>query len=322
MAEQSEVSIVARATRACAAGAKGALGTILFLLGLVAPISLATALLDWLGVLAWAAGLLAPLMGLLGLPGGAALVFITSAFLNIYSAIAVAASMSLDLRSATILAIMCLTAHNMIVETAVMRKTGSSGIKMVLLRVGFALLAAYAFNLLLPESLRAIPFSSGADAAVRPDFLGMLAAWGRSTAALAAKIALIVLGISLAQRLLEEFGAMVFLSRLLAPVVKLLGLPASSSFLWIVINVVGYAYGAGIVEEKVKAGDLNGRDADLFNHHAGLCHSLVEDTILFAAVGAPLFWITVPRLVMALVAVWVERARRRILRRSFRVGTV
>jgi hypothetical protein len=64
------------------------------------------------------------------------------------------------------------------------------------------------------------------------------------------------------------------------------------------------------------------QEADLFNHHAGICHSLLEDTVLFLAVGAPLFWITVPRFGLALLAVWIERARRRFFRRSFRVGTV
>ena len=77
-----------------------------------------------------------PIMGLVGLPGDAALVFISSVFLNIYSA---DRRSLLDVPStcgsATILAIMCLTAHNLIVETAVMKKTGSSGSKMVFLRI-------------------------------------------------------------------------------------------------------------------------------------------------------------------------------------------
>jgi hypothetical protein len=89
-----------------------------------------------------------------------------------------------------------------------------------------------------------------------------------------------------------------------------------------VINIVGYAYGAGIIEGQVKAGSMKPQEADLFNHHAAVCHSLMEDTVLFLAFGVPLFWITLPRLVLALLAVWLERARRRIFRRSFRVGTV
>jgi spore maturation protein SpmB len=294
--------------------------TIWFLLKIIVPVTFAVALLDWLGALSWIARVLAPVMAILGLPGEAALVFISSVFLNIYSAIAVAYSMSLDMRSVTILAIMCLTAHNLIVETAVMKKTGSSSLKMALLRIGSAFVAGYAFHLLLPASLAGQHLSSSAGGA-RPDFPGMLGAWGLSTLKLSIKIVLIVLAVMIAQRLLEEFKAMDLLSRVFAPVMGLLGLPRESSFLWIVINVVGYAYGAGIVEEQVRSGRIKPQDADLFNHHAGLCHSLLEDTVLFLAVGAPLFWITVPRLCLAILAVWLERARRRFFRHSFRVGT-
>jgi spore maturation protein SpmB len=143
MEDHQRRTAAARTAEACVSGAKGAIRTILFLLGIVVPISFAVALLDWLGALAWIADRLAPLMRLVGLPGSAALVFISSAFLNIYSAIAVAMSMPLDLRSASILAIMCLTAHNLFVETAVMKKTGSSALKMVFLRVAFATSAPF-----------------------------------------------------------------------------------------------------------------------------------------------------------------------------------
>jgi hypothetical protein len=320
MEEHQPKPIAARILGALGSGAKGALRTIWFLLRIILPVTLAVALLDWLGALAWIARILSPVMGLVGLPGEAALVFISSIFLNIYSALAVASAMALDMRSATILAIMCLTAHNLIVETAVMKKTGSSGSKMAALRVGVALAAAFAFNLLLPHSLASVPFSQAAVAA-RPDFLGMLAAWGLSTGKLAIKIVIIVFAVMIAQRLLEEFKVMDFLSRFFAPVMRVFGLPREASFLWIVVNVVGYAYGAGIIEGQVKDGKMKPQEADLFNHHAGLCHSLLEDTVLFLAVGVGLFWITVPRLILAFLAVWLERARRRFFRRSFRVGT-
>ena len=114
---------------------------------------------------------------------------------------------------------------------------------------------------------------------------------------------------------------MAFLSRLFAPIMKLFGLPREASFLWIVINVVGYAYGAGIIEEQVHEGSMKPQDADLLNHHAAISHSLLEDSVLFLAVGIPFLWITLPRLVLAILVVWLERARRRFLRRSFRAGT-
>ena len=309
---------MAAATRA---GFSGGLRTILFLLRIVVPVTLVVALLDWFGTLAWIAKLMAPAMGLVGLPGEASLVFISSVFLNIYSAIAVASSLALDLRAATILAIMCLTAHNLLVETAVMKKTGSSGLKMVLLRIAVAFIIAFVFELILPDSLAALAFSS-VGGGIKPEFLGMLTVWAISTAKLVFKIIIIVLVVMVAQQLLEEFKVLAFFSRLLAPVMKIFGLPREASFLWIVINVVGYAYGAGIIEEQIHEGRMSRQDADLFNHHAGLCHSLLEDSLLFLAVGIPLFWITLPRLILAILAVWLERLRRHVFRRSFRVGTV
>jgi hypothetical protein len=74
--------------------------------------------------------------------------------------------------------------------------------------------------------------------------------------------------------------------------------------------------------ERVKDGKMKPQEADLFNHHAALCHSLFEDTVLYAAIGTPVFWITVPRLVMALIVVWFERFRRQRFRKSFRAGTL
>jgi hypothetical protein len=322
MGENQGRPIGARTASSVASGCKGALRTIWFLLLSIIPVTLAVSLLDWLGVLSWFARLMSPLMSIVGLPGGTFLALAVSGFLNIYCAVAVALSMSLDMRSATILAIMCLTAHSLIVETAIMKRTGSSGIKMVFLRIAFAFAAAYAFNLLLPDYLRSVPFPSHAVGAARPAFFGMPAAWGRSAASFVVKIGIIVLGVSVAQKLLEEFKAMDFLSRLFAPAMRFLGLPRESCFPWIAINVVGYSYGAGIAEERVKAGSMKPQEADLFNHHACVCHSLMEDTVLLLVFGVPLFWITLPRIAFALVAVWIERARRRVFRRSFRVGTV
>lgn len=319
MDDMERKTLTDRLLSAVKLGAQGAVKTIWFLVKIIVPVTLAVAILGWCGALAAIAKICAPAMGLLGLPGDAALVFISSIFLNIYSAIAVAGSISLDMRGLTILAIMCLTAHNLVVETAVMKKTGSSATKMVVLRISSALVAGFIFNILLPRGLASTPFSTAAPTE-KAAFLSMLGAWGLSTLRLTLKIIVIVLAIMVAQRLLEEFRVMDFLSRLFAPLMKFFGLPSGSSFLWIVINIVGYAYGAGIVTEEIESGKMKPQEGDLFNHHAGLCHSLFEDTALFAILGVPLFWITVPRLAMAAAVVWLERLRRHYVRRSFRAA--
>jgi hypothetical protein len=38
-----------------------------------------------------------------------------------------------------------------------------------------------------------------------------------------------------------------------------------------------------------------------------VCHSLLEDTLLFYVIGAWVLWITVPRLVLAALVVWAYR---------------
>ena len=314
-------STLSRVRNASRSGLSSGLKTALFLLKIMVPVSLAVALLKWSGVLAWAAYFLAPAMGFLGLPGEAALVLVSSVLLNVYSAIAVIETLPLTMREVTILAIMCLTAHNLIIETAVMKKSGSSAFKMITLRVGSAIFAGLVLNHLLPEGNTLVTTGLEAGAA-RPEFWAMLAAWGLSTVRLVSKIVILVMVIMVGQRLMEEFKVMDFLSRITAPAMRVFGLSENSSFLWIVINIVGYAYGAAIIMERVKDGRMKPQEADLFNHHASLSHSLLEDTALFMTIGVPVFWITVPRVAMALVVVWFERFRRQRFRKSFKVGTV
>ncbi|OHD19161.1 MAG: hypothetical protein A2Y38_06250 [Spirochaetes bacterium GWB1_59_5] len=313
-------AITSRIQSAVKSGLSSGLKTAFLLAKIMVPVSLGVALLQWSGVLSWAARFLAPTMGLLGLPGEAAFVLVSSALLTNYSAIAVIETLPLTMREITILAIMCLTAHNLIVETAIMKKSGSSAIKMVVMRIGWAIAAGYVFNLVLPaDKTIAVTATSAGTTAVA--FLPMLSAWGLSTLRLVAKVIVLVLLIMIGQRLMEEFRIMDFLSKLTAPAMRVFGLPHNASFLWIILNVVGYAYGAGIIMERVKDGKMKPQEADLVNHHACLCHSLLEDSVLYVAIGVPLFWITAPRVAMALVVVWFERIRRHRFRKSFKVGT-
>ncbi|MGB4587279.1 MAG: nucleoside recognition domain-containing protein, partial [Rectinemataceae bacterium] len=154
-------TVTRRIGDAAAKGARKSVSTILFLLKIMVPTSLAVALLGWSGLLQVIAKFLSPLMRLIGLPGEAALVFISGALLNNYSAIAVMGSLPLTVRDATILAMMSLTAHNLVAETAVMKSVGSSAVKMVLLRVGTAIIGAFVLNLLLPRSMDGLVFSLG-----------------------------------------------------------------------------------------------------------------------------------------------------------------
>lgn len=279
--------------------------TALWLLKITLPVSLAVTILQYVGILAIVSQWLSPAFNLIGLPGEAALVYLTGFFLNIYSAIAVIGSLPLDGRAITILAVMCLIAHNMIVETTVQKRTGSKAWQIVMLRLGFSIVSAIALNLLLPADMGA-GYGLQENAQELP-LWPLLLSWAVSAIWLSVKIIILVSLLMILQRILQEFGLIKILSTLFNPLIRLMGLPTSTSFLWIVANTLGLAYGAAVMIEEVEAGRLSRKDADLLNYHIAISHSNVEDVLLFVAIGVSFAWLLIPRLIIAMVAVWGRR---------------
>lgn len=318
--------VIGRVAAAAARAIRPALSTTRFLVTVMVPVSLAVVLLDSGGLLALAATWLNPVMRLLGLSGESSLVFLSGALLNNYSAIAVIGTLGLSGREVAILAVMSLICHNLIVECAVMKKTGSSATKMALLRIGTAVFAAFILNRIMPGEVGTPTAgaavgerAAGLSFALLPSILGP---WALDSGSLILKIAILVTLLMVLQKIMEEFGLMELLGKLTSPLMFILGLPSSAGFLWIVSNVTGLAYGSAIMIERAQSGKLSQSDGDLFNHHAGISHSLLEDSLLYMAIGVPVFWVLVPRVILAILIVWLERLRRVLFRRSFRVGTI
>ena len=270
------------------------------------PISLAVRVLQYVGVIDWLAGHLSPIFSYIGLSGDSAIVFLTSIFLPLYPTIAVMTTLTLTLREATILAVMCLVSHNLPVECSVAHKTGSPFGRIVAFRIGMSFASAIVLNWLMPES--DAPFSFLASASTEITSWGMLfMQWFSSSLVLIVTIVLIVTALMMLQRVLEEFGWMHRIAHLLSPLMRLFGLPSGCSLLWLTGNVVGMAYGAAIMIDEVEQGRLTRHEANLVNHHLGVSHSLLEDTMLFVAMGISFWWIFLTRLALAMTAVWTIR---------------
>jgi hypothetical protein len=321
----SMASFFQRLGQAAHSTIRPALATIVFLLYVMIPISLVMLILENAGLVYYVARFLDPFMHVLGLPGAAALAFLSAVFLNIYSAIAVIHTLRLSGREVVILAVMCLIAHSFFVECAVMKKTGSSLFKMVLLRLFFAFFTAWVLRFILPPvvgtgTAGAGPLSPPPLGLNLETLPGICAGWVRDSGWLIVKIVLMVFTLMFIQKVMEEFGIMRFLARICTPFLRIFGLSVNMGYSWIVAYVVGIVYGSAVLIEQIRSGAVSRREADLFNHHAGISHSHVEYTVLFVTtLGVPLVWAALPRLAAALVAVWLERARRAWVRRSFRV---
>ena len=283
----------------------------LWLFKVMLPISLAVRVLQYVGVIDWLAGYLSPIFSYIGLSGDSAIVFLTSIFLPLYPTIAVMTTLTLTLREATILAVMCLVSHNLPVECSVAHKTGSPFGRIVAFRIGMSFASAIVLNWLMPES--AVPFSFLASATTEVSSWGMLfTQWLSSSLVLIITIILIVSALMVLQRVLEEFGWMHRIAHILSPLMRLFGLPSGCSLLWLTGNVVGMAYGAAIMIDEVEQGRLTRHEANLVNHHLGVSHSLLEDTMLFVAMGISFWWIFLTRLTLAMIAVWTMRGIKKV----------
>jgi hypothetical protein len=93
----------------------------------------------------------------------------------------------------------------------------------------------------------------------------------------------------------------------MSPFLKLFGLPESTSLSWIVANAIGLAYGSAVILEQVEEHKMSRSEADLLNHHIAISHSQIEDPLLFLAVHLPLGWLILPRVILAIIAVWLRR---------------
>lgn len=190
-----------------------AIKTSVWFLKIMLPVSLFVTLLSYFNILPYISSFASPLFTLIGLPGDAALVFVTSIFTNIYTVIALLSTLDFSVRESLIMATMCLISHNFVVETIVLQKTGSSAVWMVILRVLGSFVAAIGLNWLLPE----MSGKMMAETAVSLGFWETMLHWLESSVMLGLKIVLVISGLMILQRLLEEFGILKILSAMLSP---------------------------------------------------------------------------------------------------------
>lgn len=278
--------------------------TCFWLIKITVSISFGILFLKYFEILPWFSNLISPLFNLVGLPGEASLAYVSGYFVNVYSAIAVMATLDLDVRSITILSAMVLAAHNMITETAVQKKTGSSATRIVIIRTLSSVVLGVALNWLIPGS-HAI--SSSTVTTQELSLTTMLQEWFVSTLWLIVKMTVLIFSLSIMQRLLSEFGVIKWISKFLRPFMAIFGLPAKTSFLWIVANILGLAYGAAVMMEETDSGKISREDADLLNHHIAISHSNLEDLLLLSSIGGIFLWLLLPRLLMSMILVWELR---------------
>lgn len=291
------------------------LKTAWWLIKITVPVSFGVMLLDFFGLLNLIAGYTGPVFNHLGLPGVSAVVFITSIFTNIYSVVAILAMLDLPLREGTILATMCLVSHGFLIETAVMKRTGSSVVRMLLLRLGGSFIVAWLLNLVMPGTMSEETIKISA---TQVDFMAALLHWFTSISSTVVKILILVNVLLIFQQIMEEFGWIKAINKPLSPLMKVFGLPESTTLSWVVANLIGLAYGSAIMIDQREKGKMSREDADLLNHHVAVSHSQLEDPLLFITLGYTLHWLIWPRILLGMLAVWLRKWERKVKSRKIK----
>lgn len=274
---------------------------------IIIPISIATRLLQQAGVVDQLGTLLAPLMHLVGLPGEIGLVWATAIVTNLYAGMVVFASLapglSLTVAQVTVLTTMMLVAHALPVELRIAQKAGTRFRTQALLRLGGALLLGALLNFVYSASgaLQQPNRSLWNPPAVAASWSG----WGLAELRNLVSIMLIIFCLMALLRLLKSIGLIDLLTRLLEPLLTLLGIGRQAAPLTIIGMTLGLSYGGGLIIREAQSGRL-GRH-DLFNSIAlmGLSHSLIEDSLLMMLIGGHISGVLWGRLAFSLLVVFL-----------------
>jgi hypothetical protein len=297
----------------------------LILAKLTVPALIVVRLLMWLGLVDYLSLPFEPLMGLMGLPKESALVWVTAMLTNNYTGIMVYINLlpvmgPQTVLQATILASMILIAHNLPVESGVCRGAGVSPLRMTTLRIGGAL----AYGIILHRLGGALDLWSGPAAMVidlQPEPFPPWGAWLLGCLKSLAAMWLIVLSLMLLMAGLRKIGLMALITAALSPLMRVSGISPKATMITIFGMLLGLAYGGGLIIAESRSGRVPAPDVYGSVALMCLCHSLLEDTIILAAIGGSLWGLLAGRLVfsVAVTAALVRAARRPSLR-PFLVG--
>ena len=282
-----------------------AVKTSLWLLRIMLPVSLAVSIMQYYGIIAWLAQYLNPVFLHIGLPGASAIAFLTAASVTTYAGLAVMMSMVLTMREATILAIMIVLCHALPLECAVVNKVGSNPYKMGMLRILAAFLAAFLLDYVLPDMPQPFVMQHIADA--EHTLWNVIWLWLQGSVKMSMMIMTLIYALMVLQRVLDRYKVMTLLVSPLRPVMRFFGLPENAAYLWLVGNVLGISYGSAAMLDLEDSGRITREEANEVNYHLIMNHSMLEDTMVFAACGISAVWILSTRMLFAFCLVWVRK---------------
>jgi spore maturation protein SpmB len=273
-----------------------------WMLRIIIPISFLTVLLSYSGWMDRIDFLLQPVMTLLHLPSMAALPILVGMLTGIYGGIASMVMLPLTIDQMTLIAVFILISHNLVQEGIIQAKSGIHPLKATLFRLTASVITVIIVaRFLKPDTLAVI--SEGLSGAAAQPFVAMLKNWFIASFYLCIKMFVIIMALMILLGIMKSFNIIHYIVRVISPVLKAMGLNQKVGILWITAAVFGIAYGAAVIVEEVKDGSFDRQELEKLHISIGINHSMVEDPALFLTLGLNAFWLWVPRLLTAVLAV-------------------
>ncbi len=276
----------------------------LWVLKILIPISFLTALLGWSGWIYQIDFLFQPFMSALHLPALAALPLLIAVTAGFWGAIAAMTALPFTLDQMTLISIFILICHSLIQEGFVQGKSGLSPWTAAVSRLGAAVVATLVAGLFF-ENPSSLPGEAHPVQAISASFVSFLAGWSLASLTLAARILIILLGVSILLEVSKIMGWMDAIVRFLSPLLRVLGLSRKAGVLWMMGGGVGLNYGAAMIVEEVKGGEFSPEEVKKLQLSIGIQHSVIEDPLIMASLGLSVFWMVIPRFIAAAAVVWL-----------------
>ncbi len=280
------------------------------LMMIVAPVYTGITILRYTPALRTFADFAAPFMRFFRLPGEAAMALILGNVINLYAGLGAITALKLPVDQLTVLSVMLLLSHSQILETAVFFQMRARWWLLWAIRLVVSLLAGAGLGRLIvraPVDVGTAGTGLLARLAQLPWYgIGPAASnWALGLFATAWKMLAVLVAIFIVLEYAQRYG---LLERLLSGVnrvTRYIGLSREAGLPWLGGNVFGIVFGGGLIIESTHAHKLSSRQVTLVATFLALSHGLFEDTAIFVVLGASLFWITVPRIVLAVIVTWM-----------------
>lgn len=107
---------------------------------------------------------------------------------------------------------------------------------------------------------------------------------------------------------MKNLGWINVIVQALSPCLRLLGLSKKTGILWLTAVLFGLSYGGAVIVEEAKSGNITHDELEQLQLSVGINHAIVEDPFLLLTFGLNPFWLWVPRLLAAILAVHMLKA--------------